>query len=231
MTATAGQSDERIITRSASLLSLYSVERAETLSATLPAAREVRWRIYAPGKPEPAGVLVFISPHESGGPAPEWIDVLEQKNLIWVAAEQFGNEVPTARRLLAAVMGLSAVRREFRVDNKRIYVAGVSGGGRAASALITRFPRMFTGAVYIVGVDFWTSEQEPLIEHIAHNRYVFLTGHDDFNRRETKKIYNKYRAAGVEQALLMDLPDLGHEYPNADQLAGALHYLDTGIGE
>lgn len=222
---------ERVTMRSASLSTLFPAEQVEALGSTLSPEQEVQWRIYVPDKPEPAGVLVFISPSSSGMPQQDWVGVLEQKNLIWVAAENFGNTVPTAQRLLAAIMGLTDVRQNFELDNKRIYVAGLSGGGRAASTLITRFPQMFTGAIYMVGVDFWEPEQEHLLEHITRNRYVFLTGHKDFNRGEIKTVYKKYQTAGVEQALLMDLPDFGHEYPNAQRLAEALNYLDTGAAE
>jgi poly(3-hydroxybutyrate) depolymerase len=226
------QSLERVSIRFASLASLCPPQQAEALARTLPVDQNVQWRIYAPDKTgEPAGILAFISPTPSGMPQEGWIEVLERKNLIWVAADGFGNEVPTAERVLAAIMGLTEVQRTFKTDSKRVYAAGVSGGGRAASTLITRFPRLLTGAVYMVGVDFWSPEEKSLLEHIKRNRYVFLTGHDDFNRRETKAIYRKYQSAGVEQVLLMDLPDFGHEYPNADQLAEAINYLDTGVAD
>lgn len=226
-----GQSLERVTLRSASLSSLFPGQQAEALGSALPVEQQVHWRIYAPDKPEPAGVLVFLSPDASGMPKQDWIEVLDQKNLIWVAAEDFGNKVPTAQRILAAIMGLTEVRRNFKVDNQRIYLAGVSGGGRAASTLITQFPRLFNGAVYMVGVDFWAPEQESQLEHIKRNRYVFLTGHKDFNRREIKAVYKKYRKAGVEQVLLMNMPGFGHDYPNSAQLIEALNYLDTGLAD
>jgi hypothetical protein len=42
-----------------------------------------------------------------------------------------------------------------------------------------------------------------------------------------KRVFSKYQAAGVTQSLLMDLPGLAHEYPNADQLAQAIEFLDA----
>ena len=113
------------------------------------------------------------------------------------------------------------------IDAKRIYVGGMSGGGRVASTLITRFPQHFRGALYIVGADFWTSAEEPLKPRIVANRYVFVTGNRDFNQREMRRVFAKYQAAGVTQVSLMDLPGFGHEYPDAAHLGEAVAFLDA----
>jgi hypothetical protein len=41
------------------------------------------------------------------------------------------------------------------------------------------------------------------------------------------RLFAKYQAAGVTQALLMDLPGFGHEYPNAEQFGKAIDFLDA----
>ena len=204
-------------------------EQAEDLSKVLPGDRQVRWKLYVPRNDSPSGVLVFVSPGTSGDLQPGWARILEQRNLIWIAAEDYGNPAPVSQRILVALMGLTFVQRNHTVDTKRIYIGGMSGGGRVASAVITKFPRLFTGAVYIVGANFWTPEEAGSIKDIAANRYVFLTGENDFNRQDTRNVLRKYRNAGVEQTLLIDLPRFGHEYPNAHQLARALEFLDTGV--
>ena len=78
-----------------------------------------------------------------------------------------------------------------------------------------------------MGADFWTSAEEKYLPGIVANRYVFITGARDFNRRDMKRVFAKYQAAGVKHASLMDLPGFGHEYPNAEQLAQAIDFLDS----
>ena len=212
-----------------SLRSVFPEERAKLLADVLPLDKQVRWKLYRPKRDTASGVMVFVSPTDSGEPQPDWVDVVERQNLIWIAAEDFGNSVPSVQRVLVALMGLALVQKTSQVDAERIYIAGMSGGGRIASQTITKFPQLFTGAIYIVGVDFWTSAEQSLIEHIAANRYVFLTGSDDFNLQETKRIHKKYRHAGVDQTLLMNLRHFGHEYPDAEQLNRAIEFLDTGL--
>jgi pimeloyl-ACP methyl ester carboxylesterase len=215
------------IERTTTIAALFPADEAAALSKTLAVDRPLRFRVRTPRNPALSGVLVFVKPVNSGELPANWGTVLDQKNLIWIAADDFGNELPRAQRVLAALAAMKLIESTQAIDAQRIYVAGMSGGGRVASAIITRFPRRFTGALYIVGADPWTSAEQPLIARIAANRYVFVTGSGDFNRREMKRVFAKYQAAGVTHALLMDLPDFGHEYPNAEQLARAIDFLDA----
>ncbi|HEY5810152.1 MAG TPA: prolyl oligopeptidase family serine peptidase [Povalibacter sp.] len=215
------------VERAASLTSLFPAEQVQALSSVLPADQEVRWKLHLPVDAEtPSGLLVFVSPSESGEPPPGWVDVLDEQKLMWIAAEGFGNQHRSNQRVLAALMALTFATRHYSIDPSRTYIAGMSGGGRIASMTITKFPRLFRGAIYIVGVDFWTSAEAASLDSIAANRYVFITGDRDFNRRETQRVFEKYRAAGVERALLMDLPRFGHELPDAERLTQAVQFLD-----
>lgn len=204
---------------SGTLGSLFPSQQAATFTDVLPATELVHWKfVPAPAAESPAGLLVFISPNAAALPQPGWLAVLRDKNLHWLAAENFGNDKPTARRVLAAIMGMRRVEHDFELDRKRIYIGGMSGGGRAASTAITTFPQLFSGALYIVGADHWMDDAYARMPNIRANRYVFITGRRDFNRREMKRIYRSYVESGAENAFLMDLRGFGHQYPDADQL-------------
>lgn len=216
----------KIYTEAGSLASVFPPEQAKALAPILPVNRRVSWKIYVPEKSENYGVLVYVSPTPGGEPDSGWLEVFEDKNLIWVSAEGFGNTEPSAQRVLVALMGLTKVQQSFQVDYSRIYIAGMSGGGRIASIAATKFPRMFTGAIYIVGADFWKEKDKPLVNLISNNRYVFITGDRDFNRQEIRQVFKKYVKAGAGQALLMDLDGYGHHNPDVEQLSTALEFLD-----
>lgn len=222
----AAASGSGLYTETGTLASVFPAGQAKELASTLPIDHPVTWKIYVPEKSGNCGVLVYVSPTSSGAPGPDWLDIFEDKHLIWVAAEGFGNTQPSAQRTLAAIMGLAKVQQKYQTDSSRIYIAGLSGGSRIAGKAATMFPRMFTGAIYIAAADFWAETEKPMAEFISRNRYVFLTGRDDFNRREVRKVFNKYKKAGVKQVLLMDLDGYGHHNPNAEQLATALEFLD-----
>jgi predicted esterase len=219
--------DAQTVERTTTLDALFPADEAKALSATLDSSKPLRYRIRMPQNAAPNGVLVFVKPIDSGELPEGWAAQLDRHNLVWIAAEDFGNEHPRAQRILAAIAGLKLIEGTQAIDTKRVYIGGMSGGGRIASQIITRFPRRFGGALYIVGADFWTSAEEPLKRGIAANRYVFVTGSRDFNHRDMRRVYEKYQAAGVAQVLLMDLPAFGHEYPNAEQLGVGLDFLDA----
>jgi predicted esterase len=208
------------------LAALFPADEAKALAKILPIDQPLHFRVRVPQNAAQSGVLVFVKPTDDGDLPQGWGPALDRRNLIWIAAAGFGNEHPRAHRVLAAMAAVKLVETLQAVDAKRVYIAGMSGGGRVASTIITRFPRRFTGALYIVGADFWTSAEEPLLPGIVARRYVFLTGSRDFNRREMRRVFGKYQSAGATQSLLMDLPRFGHEYPVAEQLETALAFLD-----
>jgi len=172
------------------------------------------------------GVMVYVSPMKTGRIDPRWREVMNEQNLIYIAANDSGNKTPTNRRMVLAVMAVKALALEHSFDTERIYVSGFSGGGRVASILASQYPAVFTGALYICGVDFWKKDKTPAIDRLLQNRFVFLTGSRDFNRDETRKIYRKYLKAGAQQSKLMVIPGLAHAHPDAAALTEALQFLN-----
>jgi predicted peptidase len=150
---------------------------------------------------------------------------MDQHNLIFIAANQSGNRVPVTRRMVMALMGLKALESFILVDSTRISVSGFSGGGRVASMLASQYPEVFTGALYICGVNFWQEELNPRVEQLVRNRFVFLTGTRDFNRDETQNVYRQYLEAGAVNSKLMIIPSMGHERPDGAAMAEAMDFI------
>jgi predicted esterase len=219
--------DSSTTQRTTTLAALFPADKTKTLAATLPPDKPLRYRVRIPQNAALSGVLVFVKSNDSGELPGNWAAELDHQNLIWVAAEDFGNDRPSAQRVLAALAGLKLMESTGAIDAKRLYIGGVSGGGRIASQVITRFPQHFSGGLYIVGADFWAETEEPSKSRFAANRYVFITGNHDFNQRDMRRVFAKYQRAGATNSLLMDLPGLGHEYPNAEQLGQAIDFLDA----
>jgi hypothetical protein len=95
-----------------------------------------------------------------------------------------------------------------------------------ASKLASQYPEVFTGALYICGVDYWKKDQTPKVDRLLQNKFVFLTGSRDFNRDETKRIYRRYIKAGAQQSKLMVIPGMSHEQPDTAALTEALQFLN-----
>src|SRR6185436_10867563 len=205
---------------------MFPGKEGAALASTLPADREIHFRVRLPAFADPTGVLVFVSPGDSGELPENWISVIDEKRLTWIAANGYGNSRPTAERMLVAVMGLKLARQLRATDEKRQYVAGMSGGGRVASQSITHFPQLFTGAIFMVGADYFMPEDASQRTLLASRRFVFVTGSRDFNHREMRRVHDRYADAGVTAIRLLDEPGFGHEIATARQLATALDFLD-----
>jgi predicted esterase len=219
--------DSPTVERTTTLTALFPADKAKSLAGTLPPDKLLHYRVRIPPGESPWGVLVFVNSGESGEMPSTWAAQLDAQNLIWIAADDFGNAHPSSQRILAAITALNLIQSTETVDAKRLYIGGISGGGRIASQVMTRFPQYFGGALFIVGADFWTAAEDPLLPRIVANRYVFITGSADFNQLSMQRMFKKYREAGVTQALLMDLRHFGHQYPNAGQLETAIDFLDA----
>ena len=185
------------------------------------------WTVYLPNSPseDPPGVLVYVSPGDSGPFDSRWRSSLDKYNLAYVAADNSGNEVLVAQRMALAILGLDVLGRKHTIDSSRIYVSGFSGGGQVASTLAAVYPELFRGGLYICGADFWEDDYAGNLERLRQNRFVFLTGSKDFSRISVRKVHRKYREAGVHDSELMVVPRMGHQHPDASDFAVAMAYL------
>jgi hypothetical protein len=188
----------------------------------------VSWEVYIPNNNlnRVPGVFVYVSPRISGRIDSRWREVMDQQNLIYIAANDSGNLKFTNRRMVLALMALKALEQQYSFAADRIYISGFSGGGRVASLLASQYPEVFTGAIYICGVDPWKDKQTPRVERVIQNRFVFLTGSRDFNLRETRSVYHRYLKAGALHSKLMIVAGLAHAHPDAEALTEALDFLN-----
>ena len=187
------------------------------------------WALYVPESYDPGsppGLLVFISPTDSGRMPGRYRQVLDDNNLIWIGANHSGNRVRFARRISLALLATAIADSNYPIDPSRVYVSGFSGGGRTASAVAPEYAQLFTGAIYICGVDFWEGRKPKRMDRVRDNRYVFLTGSKDFNRSETRRVHRAYRRAKVENIMLLEVPGMEHRMPPPEDLAQAIAFLD-----
>jgi acetyl esterase/lipase len=206
---------------------LLGEQQAARYRKILAPEEPVSWQVYIPktDSTEKPGVFVYVSPMNTGQSDSRWREVMDQQNLIYIAANDSGNVIPTIRRTVLAMLAVKALAQQYAFDPGRIFVSGFSGGGRVASLLASQYPKTFTGAVYICGVDFWKKDQTPDVERVIRNRFVFLTGCRDFNRLETRRAHKRYLEAGAQHSKLIIVPGMAHKHPDAATLTEAIGFL------
>jgi predicted peptidase len=230
--ASAQEIDTRIGEYSAtsSVLELMGETSAQSFEKKIPINKPIEWEIYVPENynPDiPAGVLVFINSRDSGKIEPGWKEVMERHNLIWIGANESGNKISTSQRVAYAILAPKLINNSYAINPERIYVSGFSGGGRVSSMVATEYNKIFKGAIYNSGANFWGEARLSRYKEMKNNYYVFITGTEDFNLEDTKEVYNAYKKAGVNNSKLIVIPNMAHKRPDAENLDVAIRYLDS----
>lgn len=189
------------------------------------------------------GLFIYISADDSPGLPAEYGPVLEKRKLLAVAAYRSGNGRNIFDRFRLAIDAALNLQKRFNIDPGRIYVSGFSGGGRTASMLAVAYADLFSGAIPLCGVNFYTeipSEagkhwpvgyipvKEALALAKAKGRYVLVTGEKDFNLANTRAVFEHgFRKEGFKNVKLLEVPGLAHAPAPADWLEKGLDFLDS----
>lgn len=187
--------------------------------------------VYTPpgvgGADAPApGVLVYISP-KPGAKLPEtWLPFMNAANLIWVGANESGNDILVPRRVALALLGAEVAARESDIDRSRIYLTGFSGGGRVASMMMPFFLARFAGAIFICGANPVGPVSDEIQSLARERRFVFLSGTGDFNLFDTQMAIQNFEMAGFENLRLDVIEDMEHELPPAEAMADAIAFVN-----
>ena len=199
-------------------------------AAVLPKDESIEWEVvvpdtYDPNKPP--GLLIYISPSDSGRIPRRWSRLTDSRNLIWVGANQSGNRVQVARRIMFALLATGLIGDRYELDTDRIYLSGFSGGARVSGLAAATYPGMFSGAIYIGGAEHWGKQEfPPNLAAMQNNRYAFVVGSEDANRRVALKVQSKYNAVGIDHTKVKIIQRLGHELPDVRHIIDALDFLD-----
>ncbi len=208
------------------------------------------WQVHCPDNytPDEAfGVLVFINAGDTGRLAPQAAALLADYKLIGVGADREGNRHNPVYRHAAAIHALQIVRERYHVDEDRVYVHGISGGGRMTSHVAIMNADLFDGAVCIVGCNpyknipadkgpntmyrgFWRVPDRKLLQTAQEdNRLVLHTGEHDGNRHNTLQVYKAYERDGFRHLLYLEEPGLGHAFASEAYMRKALDFLDAPL--
>jgi len=214
------------------LAEVVGANSARNAEKIIPPDEPITWEMYVPDNyraAKPAGLMVYISPTPSGEIPRGWKPVMDQRNMLWIAASHSGNSVVVSRRVIYAIVAPTLAGKHYKIDRERIYLSGLSGGGKMASMVAIDHAQLFKGAVYNCGVNFWDNHPPRRFELVKQNHYVFITGTLDQALEPTRKAYKQYRKAGVEHSKLMVIRDMTHRNPSSFDFDKALQYLDSRI--
>lgn len=196
-------------------------------------------------QPEEAhGLFIWINAGDSPTIPKAWEAVLAEHKLIFVGAKNSGNKRNLFDRIRMAIDANHNMRQLYRIDGRRVYVSGFSGGSRVASMLGVAWGDMFSGTICCMGVNFYTDIEAPDgkvygLSYIPNEqlllmvkkacRYSLISGENDFNLANTKGAFeNGFQKEAFANAQFLEVPAHGHQPPPANWLEKAIEFLDEG---
>jgi acetyl esterase/lipase len=139
------------------------------------------------------------------------------------------------------------MKARYNIDPDRVYVSGVSGGGRIASMLGVGYADIFKGGFYIIGCNFYRQELSVEQKGAAfpksysvppakifnfarkQSKHVFLTGDHDPNREQTEIYYKAFKKDGFEHITYLQVPGMGHRPPDSEWFEKGMAALDEKL--
>lgn len=125
---------------------LDEVEDTE-LNAWIPAS-------YDESQPAPLMLVLHGAGGNGNGLPAMWRASAEELGMLVIAPSEAGENMGygfTDRERASTLSALRWARRQWNVDERRIFVSGISRGGHLAWDLILRYPDLFAGAAPMIG--------------------------------------------------------------------------------
>lgn len=141
------------------LILLLGKAGAQSHAGVLDPNHEFEFDVFVPKNYDPlspAGLLVYVSPVDSGAIPDTWKEIFDRRNLIWVSVNNSGNSMPPGRRVAEAKVSRAFILQNYEIDPRRIYVSGMSGGGQISGIVASDYPKLFRGGIFLCGVNPWS---------------------------------------------------------------------------
>lgn len=190
---------------------------------------------------EPYGVVVWVSAFDTGAIPAELRAIFDERHLIWVGPNDDGNRRHLFPRMGLALDAAANVLEIYNVDPDRVFVSGLSGGGKVAAMLAVAWADVFSGGFPIIGMTTYLDvrlESSPgqavyrfarpapdLLERARRQPLVVMTGSGDFNREECRLTAAAYERDGFVALHFVDIDGMGHEMPSPERFARGLDLL------
>jgi predicted esterase len=210
-------------------------EFAAPAGARLPVrydSRQQRYQLFVPDTYQGTGswpLVVFVPPGDDPLGWRAWQGPCESGDWLFAAAYAAGTSCPQAQRVRAVLDVLDDVRRLYRIDPDRTYLAGFAAGAALACRIAFALPEHFGGVVVLSG-DAPLPELEHLRSRAAERLSVALvaTDKDPSRARQEKYLAPLCRDLGI-RCRLWRVPGRGPSQPPESVLKEVQAWLDGDV--
>jgi hypothetical protein len=163
----------------------------------------------------------------------------DERGIILVGAANAGNNRVAQDRDQLTFDALATVSSRVLIDPNRVYITGISGGGRICSILAMSFPEVFTGSIPIVGLSCYQNVPvgssafpagfgrpgKAAFTLLKSRRIAPITGDKDFNLLEINAASAVLKRDGL-QVRVFSYTDMQHEMPTPERFLEAFDWVD-----
>ncbi len=193
---------------------------------------------------EPYGLILWINSGVNGRIRGAWKTVADEKKIIFIGANNLGNNAPTRHRISAAVASAYRAREIFNINENRIYASGSSGGARVATNLAYQFPEWIAGSLCLCGSSYFYEVEQDYqtrtgtydriltytTEHLEYvksfdQRYAIMTSYEDFREGNIMNIYHNGMEIDGFKAKFLEKEGT-HCNTNTAQFRDALNFVE-----
>lgn len=193
---------------------------------------------------QPAGLLVWIDASDVPTLPPTYEPVLEERRVLWAAARRSGNGRKPPVRVNLALDISADVQSRYRIDPRRVWVGGFSGGARSATKAALLYPEVFAGGIFVGGADYlrhvgpdaagtrWASNMpRPDPQRVAGSKshgFALIVGDQDPNLAFMLQVHREYLRDGFRNVTITVVPGMGHWLPIDTLFSTVLARLSGG---
>ncbi len=176
----------------------------------------------------PYPLVIFISPQDRPVGWYFWEPTCAERGVLFAGVREMGNARPLAHRVRAVLDVLDDVRRRFRIDPDRTYLAGFSGGAQVACVTALHLPEYFGGVVCIGHAPAPPLEPWLLARVRQRLSVAIICGDREPAGPLVEDLYGPWwTGAGVRVEPVI-LRRHGHTMPEADVMESAYEWLEAG---
>lgn len=187
-----------------------------------------------------AGLLVFVHAAPEAAIPQAITGVADELGFICVSAANVGNDQTVADRLQRTFDVIETVRTRYLIDADRVYLTGISGGGKITTHAFFGFPEIVKGGVPVVAISVYEQlkradgkyyrgdfpkPSERRMNELREHRLACITGDKDGNY-EHITLAIKLMLRDRLDVKLFDVPGMGHEFAKAETFAESMRWVD-----
>jgi predicted esterase len=184
---------------------------------------------------EKLGVYIHISAGDrAAGSKSGYQEMMRKHRLVYASPHGAGNKESDMRRCALALDVLAQLRREFVIDENRIYIGGTSGGGAESTFATFLYPQDFRAAFNSVRSFYVTSStclpfaDEGDIREASKNKqpFAFISGPGDFNYKYMPKTEQNFLDHGFV-ARFFDVPGMKHQMASPETFDEVIRWVEA----